>query len=422
MIMAQYNNIETAIARHLNRVPILKQFAKHIYSRLSYLANKKGYAYSTSANFISISLNDKASFFGYYDKTPESRDKKIVVCLTSDTTKSRPSSSSKIDVALFSAPTQILFTLPVRSFNWQQGCRAHWLTHDWLIYNDLDSDHTHYISNVFDASKQKIVRSFNYPVQDSFGTRYFISLNYRRLMALRPDYGYRNLPPLTPSELACLDDDGLWRIEFESGESKLLISLRNACELAPKTEFKQAKHLFNHVLISPDGERLIFMHRYFLGRRRFDRLLLADAASGDIKLLADYGMVSHCFWADNHTILGYLRGPGSRDGYWLLDINTGAFTPFGVGKIDQYGDGHPHVHGDWFVTDTYPDKARMQHLLLCNWKTGEVKHIGEFFHGFQYAGEARCDLHPRFSPDGKFIFFDSVFTGQRQLYRMEVPQ
>ena len=151
-----------------------------------------------------------------------------------------------------------------------------------------------------------------------------------------------------------------------------------------------------------------------------DRLLLADAKTGDLHLLSDFGMVSHCFWVNEETVLGYLRGPGGKDGYWLVNVNSGTFVECMQNKLARFGDGHPHVYGDWFVTDTYPDKARMQHLLLCNWKTGELREIGEFFHGFEFEGENRCDLHPRFSPDGIAVFFDSVFTGKRQLYKMEL--
>jgi hypothetical protein len=175
-------------------------------------------------------------------------------------------------------------------------------------------------------------------------------------------------------------------------------------------------------MISPSGKRFIFMHRYLLGKRRFDRLLLADAQTGSLELISDFGMVSHCFWVNENMILGYLRGPCGKDGYWLVDVDTGEFKPCLQDIFEKYGDGHPHVCGDWFVTDTYPDKGRMQHLLLSNWKTGEVKEIGEFFHGFDFEGESRCDLHPRFSPDGKAVYFDSVFSGQRQLYRMDLPQ
>ena len=131
-------------------------------------------------------------------------------------------------------------------------------------------------------------------------------------------------------------------------------------------------------------------------------------------------MVSHCFWADDSTVLGYMRGPNNKDAYWLIDIESGSFEHFANGALDKYGDGHSHVVGDWFITDTYPDKARMQYLKLCNWKTGEIKNLGEFFHGFNYSGETRCDLHPRMSSDGQYVLFDSVFSGKRQLYRMDL--
>ena len=291
-----------------------------------------------------------------------------------------------------------------------------------MLFRSFDSQKQNYVSHVLSIGQVAIVKSFEYPVQDSFKLDYFLSLNYQRLMTLRPDYGYRNLPNLNATELNNLEHDGLWKVDYATGNAKLLISLATAYQYQPKPDFAHGLHKLNHVMISPDGKQFIFMHRCLVNGRRFDRLFLADATSGDLKLLADHGMVSHCFWADNNTILGYMRGPGEKDAYWLLDITTGEFTQFGAGKLERYGDGHPHVYGDWFITDTYPNKARMQHLILCNWKTGEVKELGEFFHGFEYVGESRCDLHPRFAPDGKAVFFDSVFSGKRQLYRMELNQ
>jgi hypothetical protein len=223
---------------------------------------------------------------------------------------------------------------------------------------------------------------------------------------------------MNEADLKRLDNDGIWRVDFQTGDARLLVSLADMCLVAPRPEFEGALHKANHVMISPDGSRFIFLHRYFIGQRRFDRLMLADAVTGDLKLLSGYGMVSHCFWADDKTILGYMRGPEYKDSYWLVDVETAEFKRLTC--LDGLGDGHPHVVGDWFVTDTYPDKARMQHLFLVNWKTGEKKKLGEFFHGFEYSGETRCDLHPRLSKDGKTVFFDSVFDGKRRLYKMDL--
>ena len=420
--MSNYNDLERLAARLLGRFPAIKKLAKYIYSRAVFLRVRKSLRYQSIAAPLSFSHGQQTSFFGYYDKSPENQRGFVLSHVSSLSTKERPSTDQLIHLAVFDKNHQVLMSLPVNAYNWQQGCRAQWLNDDEFMFNDFDSENSRYVARVYSVSQEEETKVFDRPVQDSFATDYFVSLNYQRLMTLRPDYGYRSLSALHTKELHDLEDDGLWRVEYGTGTSQLLVSLADACKLNPLPEFSQAFHKFNHVMISPSGKRFIFMHRYLLGKRRFDRLLLADAQTGSLELISDFGMVSHCFWVNENMILGYLRGPCGKDGYWLVDVDTGEFKPCLQDIFEKYGDGHPHVCGDWFVTDTYPDKGRMQHLLLSNWKTGEVKEIGEFFHGFDFEGESRCDLHPRFSPDGKAVYFDSVFSGQRQLYRMDLPQ
>lgn len=418
--MSTYSGLERNIARILANFPFIKKAVKFCYSRFVYRKNKKNYLYCTSVDPVSYSNDMNDSFFGYYDKCPENEKGLILALSSKQSTCKLPATNQDIHLYVFDNKKQVVLKLPVKAHNWQQGCRAHWLSDDLFIYNDVDEKYQKYVARVFSIKENKEIKCFDKPVQDSYKTDFFISLNYQRLMTLRPDYGYRNLPLLTKNELNEYEKDGLWRVDFNSGESELLISIADALKVNPLDEFNTALHKFNHVMISPNGKRFIFMHRYLIGKRRFDRLFLADAKTGALVLLSDYSMVSHCFWADDNTVLGYMRGPEEIDGYWLLDINTGKLKPFAHEVLSKYGDGHPHVSGDWFITDTYPDKARMQYLLYCNWKTGEVNRVGEFFHGFQFSGETRCDLHPRLTADGKSVYFDSVFTGERKLYCMEL--
>ena len=38
----------------------------------------------------------------------------------------------------------------------------------------------------------------------------------------------------------------------------------------------------------------------------------------------------------------------------------------------------------------------------------------------EYKDEWRCDTHPRLSPDGKWVCFDSAHAPGRQMYLMEI--
>lgn len=417
-----YNFLEKTVARLLTRMPFMKDIIKSLYSRAVYMVNKNEYTYRATGLIKSVSCeNQVESFFGYYDKSPMSISGMMLCHLSYRSTSEKPDPAVPITVALFEgAEHKLCFTVQTTAYNWQQGARLHWLNDELFIFNDYDQQLKRYIARVFSVKQKHEIKRFDFPIQDSCGNHYFLSLNYRRLVTLCPDYGYRNLPPLAYQALKDNATDGIWRIEYGSGQSRLLYLLDQIIQIERQEGFGNVLHTVNHIMISPSGKRFIFVHRYYKGNRKFDRLILANADGSGLKVLSAFGMVSHYSWINDTTLLGYLRGPGGKDAYWLIDVETIKFTHVADGVLDKYGDGHPHVYGDWFITDTYPDRARMQHLLLCNWKTGEVRHLGEFYHGFVYCGESRCDLHPRFSPCGKKIFFDSVFEGKRRLYIMDL--
>ena len=45
-----------------------------------------------------------------------------------------------------------------------------------------------------------------------------------------------------------------------------------------------------------------------------------------------------------------------------------------------------------------------------------IRVIAKVFSPFKYDNDTRCDLHPRWSRDGKKICFDGTFEGSRGLY------
>ncbi len=427
-----YSHSERLFAVLLGQFPLFKKLIKAIYVWVMYLIHRKSEKSICELSLTSV-LQDRCgeTFFGYYDTSPMSSLGQCIVNVTKNKTFRLPDADSPISIKVIDGNKVLDIDLTSSAYNWQQGARAQWLTEDVFLFNDFDKEKQQYIAKAYSLEKKAVIKMFDNPVQDGFHDEYFLSLNYRRIGALQPEYGYQCIPALSKTELSEIKEDGIWYVDFNNGESKLLYSIEAICQIHYSPVFSKALHEINHVMISPDGSKCIFIHRYYLGKRRFDRLFLASTKESLLNVLAENEMVSHCFWVDNKTILGYMRGPGKKDAYWLIDIESGKLNRLPNNALDRYGDGHPcvlhashvpHVYGDgnWFVTDTYPDKARMQHLLLCNWKTGEVKELGQFFHGFKYSGETRCDLHPRFSSDGNSVFFDSVFNGKRCLYKMDL--
>ena len=49
-------------------------------------------------------------------------------------------------------------------------------------------------------------------------------------------------------------------------------------------------------------------------------------------------------------------------------------------------------------------------------------HLGTYHADAQFVGDIRCDLHPRWSPDGQAVTFDSVHGGTRQIYVVDVSE
>lgn len=59
-------------------------------------------------------------------------------------------------------------------------------------------------------------------------------------------------------------------------------------------------------------------------------------------------------------------------------------------------------------------------LILYNVQERRRVDIGRFFAPKELDGEIRCDLHPRWSRDEKWVCIDSVHEGSRQVYVVDV--
>ena len=80
----------------------------------------------------------------------------------------------------------------------------------------------------------------------------------------------------------------------------------------------------------------------------------------------------------------------------------------------------PGTNNQLVLCDTYPDAKRLQHPYLYSIASNRKLPLGHFLSPPAYAGEWRCDTHPRNSRDGKSVCIDSPHNGGRQMYLIDI--
>jgi hypothetical protein len=422
--MSAYRGVERKVAKALESLPWVRNSVKAAYHRANYLYFREpGFRCSvhpkarllSAEEWLGTSLPPGGGvFFGYYDKSPWSptMQQLIVHRLRAD--------AAEILVLDRASHTCRTAGMSI-TWNHQQGCMAQWLP--WsdgrsLIFNDCLNGNL--VSRIVTTDGEQTLVPL--PIQALHPTEpVALSLNYRRLARLRAEYGYavnvKNFAPDQP-----VDRDGIWHVDLRTGDSQLLFSIAALRDNEPNLEMQQSEHKVNHATYSPLGSRLVFLHRWLGPHGKFSRLYVARSDGTDLRLLLDDRMISHYNWLDETHLLAWARTRESGDRYYLINVITGDRRVLGEGRLDLYGDGHPSFSPDrrWILTDSYPDRARQRHLLLYEIDAGIQIQIGRFFAPWSFDGALRCDLHPRWSPDGGAICIDSAHTGVRMTYVIDV--
>jgi hypothetical protein len=239
---------------------------------------------------------------------------------------------------------------------------------------------------------------------------------------MRPGYGYPGVPDAHAAERAP-KDSGVFRIDLESGQQKLIVSLADIAQIPyPHADLSEKKHWFNHLLVSPDGKRVEFLNRCRKPEEKghVTRMFTAAPDGSDVRIVDQCGVTSHFIWRDPQHILAWslYRKPG---GFFLFEDRTGGQVELVLPKNDGHCTYLPLPGNEWILCDTYPDRERNQNVYLYHIPTQRQIFLGHFHTPKEYTGEWRCDTHPRFSPNGHFVTVDSPSSGQgRQIHLIDI--
>ena len=372
-----------------------------------------------------ITASPDYHWFGYYDKLQFDPTNRYVLAMKVDFEHRSPTQNDWIDIGLIDLDNNDKWTTLGRSnaWCWQQGCMLQWRpgSDKQIIWNDRQNDQ--FVSHLLDIDSGE-THTLPQPVytlspdgQSAIGT------DFGRVNDMRPGYGYAGIADPYQDQLAPADS-GIHYLDLNTGNHRQIVSLADVAQIPyPNGDISSAKHYFNHLLFSPDGSRFIFLHRWRFGEGGFHTRMLTAAVDGtDIRIVDDSGRTSHFIWRDEEHILAWSWHSSYRDKFYLFGDGNGQVEVCGPQVMLENGHCSYLPDKDWVLNDTYPAGKSYQELYLYHCPSNQKISLADFPALSSYSGEWRCDLHPRFSPDGRWVTVDSAHQDGRQIYLVDLAQ
>ncbi|GAG56069.1 unnamed protein product, partial [marine sediment metagenome] len=378
-------------------------------------------------------------WFGYYDKLEFDPTDRFVLANEVSFEHRTPRKDDVIRVGMVDTQDNQDTWIELgtsRAWGWQQACMLQWRpgSKNEIVWNDREDDH--YVCRVMNVTSRKI-RTLPRPVYSlSSDGRWAITADFARIQRMRPGYGYVGLKDPCERQRAP-EESGVWKMDMETGESKLIFSLADAARTNHLgKELSEQWNYFNHLLVSPDSQRFIVLHRWRGNVGNGDKAkptggfstrMFTVSLDGSERYIVDpSGHTSHFIWRDAEHICAWTKPVGQNAAFYLLKDRTQDIQIVGDGVMTRNGHNTyvPETENEWILCDTYPDRrTRNQAPYLFHVPSERKVELGQFNSPKQYSGEWRCDTHPRSSRDGRTVAIDSPHTGRgRQVHLIDTSE
>ena len=366
----------------------------------------------------------------YYHLSSWDGSGRYLLCLETDIENHNPLANEPATLGMVDLESGEFIPLAeTHAWNFQQGAMQQWLDSSpdsLIIYNDFRSGR--FVSVILNVHTRKEIKVVNRAVSAvSHDGKTAVSLNFARLHLTRPGYGYAADGDNPRMEEKYPEDDGLYFVNLETGESKLIVSCADIFRLNPPSPEESDQLLwFNHTMINPGDTRVFFMGRSpKKGGGWFTAAYTVNLDGTELRCVLPYEWsASHFDWLSTDRIMVTTYYQGVRPWCHLLFTDTDGdrnYRVLGEGILNHDGHGAFSPDKRWMVTDAYPDSRHKRTLILLNMENDALLRLGRFNDPpDNFTGPSRCDLHPRFNDKSDKICFDSVDDGTRQVYLAEL--
>jgi len=247
------------------------------------------------------------------------------------------------------------------AWSWQQGCFLQWRpgSKTEVVWNDREGKVA--VARVFDIKTKKL-RTLPMAIDEAITPdgKWALCSDFSRTWKAIPGYGYPGIENKSTS-VNSPKDAGIWRMNMDTGKTKLLVSLADLKNHPLNKDGKDRYCYIAHFDWSPNGKRF---SAYYRSHWTVPTQVYTFAADGsDMKLLSEAG-ASHWAWRDNENMMIWTHDNRKDVGYQM-------FKDDGSGKakslVWKAPNGHqtyiPGTNNEWMVTDTYPQGGKREQIL-----------------------------------------------------------
>lgn len=315
-----------------------------------------------------------------------------------------------------------------RGWNVQQGTMLYWNPADpenQFFFNDRDPETGKVFCVLYDISEGRRLREYRFddtPVGNggvAFDGKHFAAINYARMARLRRVTGYPGAWDWTEG-VSAPEDDGIFLVDVETGEKRLLVSFRELAEALrrERPEIDSMPLFINHTLWSRTGERLFFFARANFGKPGRLNASFTIARDGSDLRRQQTHIGGHPEWDAGSRMIGSIAERQA-----VFDVDSQQLVEL-IGDRDLF----PDPEGDialspdleW-LANGYKDDGKV-YYVVHNRSTGQTfRSPGYDLYG-RVSGDLRCDPAPRWNRTGDRLLIPSMMEdGTRQMFVMRMP-
>jgi hypothetical protein len=377
-----------------------------------------------------VTPNDGSYMTTFFDVDPFSPNMKML-CVTRVPFIDRiPYPGDVADICVVDLETEEVLTL-YKTSGWgaQQGANVQFLDDRHVVFNDVVNGQ---VVGVVVCVDDLTVKYLSGPIYGLSPCRtYSYSGNLQYINALLPGYGVPD-PMFGKKRKSSNDEvDGVYRTNIYTGECELFISLQDILEEMPEeSDFKRGISYVFNVKASRNGKEIfvvVFAKNIPCRLDRAVQLFRVDVESKQVSVVVDDATWRkgghHPNWLNGtDCIVMNLKRDAKQMQFVKINPHNSTVEVLAAGVK---GGGHPSVSpdGKYLLTDSYVSEGFMDSdgsvpIRIVELDTSTETELTRVFTN-RLQGPKRIDPHPVWSRCGRFIVFNAVIDGKRQVVMSE---